>query len=451
VVHPCDISSAEGLISFDLSALIKEGFQPTRVHPPSFKYLPSIARRLNMTTQTPICVYINCAPELIEKKEVIENALIDNGCEVDFGLRHYDSTVKIIPELSNSADKADFALFLLDRDYANLDFEYGYFCSRLGIGRVALIVNSHFETFTKFNRNLLPKRFVIDTNKEAETEFERDKRRDLIERLIDQYNKAWKNLLEKNYKQRLNEELFSELMDEIDNFEDDIEMCSDEGESESSSVKQVWTDIIPSILGLIKEKGKKILSVKPKVFISYNHQDSEIAEKIKGYLEAKGIQVTIDKEMLGASEDITKFIYRCIRDNDVIISIVSTRSLQSAWVGQESINSLVAENVDDKYFIACRIDDDYTRDKFLIGEIKKIKDLIQTKELEREELAALDVDTAYIDREISRFKDLKNNLPKILRKLTEAKTINLAGNEYEKGMENVVATIRKVVLEKQRT
>lgn len=49
-----------------------------------------------------------------------------------------------------------------------------------------------------------------------------------------------------------------------------------------------------------------------------------------------------------------------------------------------------------------------------------------------------------------RLKDLKNNLPKILRKLIEAKTINLSENEFENGMVNVVTTIRKVVSEKQR-
>lgn len=350
-----------------------------------------------MKTQTPIRVYINCSQKFFEDEIVIEKMIKEKGWEVDYGLRHYESTVHIIPELSNSADKADFALFLLDRHDGNLFFEYGYFFSRLGIGRVALIVNPEFMRWGGINENLAPTMFKIDIKKKLEGKFEREK----VEEFINQYDNALHNRFGQIFKQSLDEKLYDEIINEILTLaKDEIEKYSDEDNSEIIPVNQKWTTIFSPILNLIQEKGKKILSEKPKVFISYNHQDYETADKVKSYLEDKGIQVTIDKGTIGASEDITKFIYRCIRDNDVIISIVSTRSLQSAWVGQESINSLLAENVDDKYFIACRIDNDYTGNKFLIGEIKRLKDLIQTKESEREELAKLDVDTAYIDTEI---------------------------------------------------
>ena len=307
----------------------------------------------------------------------ITNKLGEMSCEIDIGRRHYEETVKIIPEFINSAKKADFAVFLRnDSIYcSNLDFEYGYFCSSLGIERVALITSDSFIKKTYFNRNLIPRCYSINN--------------------------------------------------EIAN----------------------WAD---PLVDYINRKGKKIPSIKPKVFISYNHEDSDTADKIKNYLEIKGIQVTIDKESIEASENITKFIYRCIRENDVIISIVSTKSLQSAWVGQESISSLVAENVDDKYFIACSIDVEYTKKKFLIGEITRIRDLIKEKESEREELALLEVDTADTDMEISRLRDLRNNLPKILRRLKEAKTIDISENEFEKGMEKITATITKVLSEKEK-
>jgi len=333
-----------------------------------------------MINQNIIYVYLNWDNGMAESTSLAIDKLKEIGCVIDFGHKHYESTVKIIPEFVYSAKKSDFAVFLrskVGRHCSNIDFEYGFFCSSLGIDRVALLVDECFTLNTSFNKNLIPRMY----------KFKND--------------------------------------------------------------NTVYPDRITPLIQYIQKKGKKIPSIKPKVFISYNHEDSTIADKVKNYLEDNGIQVTIDKDSIEASENITKFIYRCIRQNDVIISIVSTKSLQSAWVGQESIYSLVAENVDNKYFIACRIDAEYTKKKFLIGEITRINGLIKEKESDREELAALDVDTADTDMEISRLRDLKNNLSKIIRRLKEANTIDISENEFEKGMEKITTTIAKVISEKE--
>ena len=42
----------------------------------------------------------------------------------------------------------------------------------------------------------------------------------------------------------------------------------------------------------------------PKVFISYNHKDQEVALKIKNRLETAGIAVIIDTEAMSTGENI---------------------------------------------------------------------------------------------------------------------------------------------------
>src|ERR1044072_5702930 len=55
----------------------------------------------------------------------------------------------------------------------------------------------------------------------------------------------------------------------------------------------------------------------PSVFISYNHGDSQIADKLKSGIEQNGIVVRIDKAVMEAGADIQEFIESSIRDTDV--------------------------------------------------------------------------------------------------------------------------------------
>src|SRR5262249_41574306 len=77
-----------------------------------------------------------------------------------------------------------------------------------------------------------------------------------------------------------------------------------------------------------------------KAFISYNHEDRDIAEKLKSALETHHILVTIDNVAMRASQDIEEFIEGSILDADITLSVVSNRSLLSGWVALESIAAL---------------------------------------------------------------------------------------------------------------
>jgi len=81
----------------------------------------------------------------------------------------------------------------------------------------------------------------------------------------------------------------------------------------------------------------------PTVFISYNHGDSEVADKLKTALEKTGIVVRIDKAVMDAGANIQEFIESSIRDTGVTLSLVSNHSLLSAWVALESIDTFYQE------------------------------------------------------------------------------------------------------------
>jgi hypothetical protein len=64
--------------------------------------------------------------------------------------------------------------------------------------------------------------------------------------------------------------------------------------------------------------------------------------------------VSLDVDTMEPGERIQDFIERSIRDSDVVVSIVSTRSLLSRWVAVETINTFHRRKWDGKLFIgAC--------------------------------------------------------------------------------------------------
>jgi hypothetical protein len=182
-----------------------------------------------------------------------------------------------------------------------------------------------------------------------------------------------------------------------------------------------------------------------KVFISYNHDDSRVAERLKSALEAKGIQVTIDSTSMSAGESIQGFIERSIRETEVTLSIVSNRSLASAWVALESITAFYSERLrDDKKFIACYLDDDFFKPDYRL----KATDLIDTKIGEIEALLPKYVekklDSNDLNNERTRLYDLRNNLGKILQRLKESLTLNIRESEFDRSLARIIKSIEEI-------
>ena len=143
----------------------------------------------------------------------------------------------------------------------------------------------------------------------------------------------------------------------------------------------IWKQLIKPFKTRIKIEDSVSNS---KAFISYNHENSDVALKIKDALEKEDFEVIIDTESMNAGENISKFIKNSIQESAITISLVSNKSLTSAWVAMETINSFLQENNSSKRkkLIACYLDEDFFKNEFTLNAIEAIdKQIKENQEL----------------------------------------------------------------------
>ncbi len=177
------------------------------------------------------------------------------------------------------------------------------------------------------------------------------------------------------------------------------------------------------------------------VFLSYNHKDKAVAGQVKSYLEGHGIKVTIDSEAMAAGEDIADFINKCIRESDVTLSLVSTNSLLSAWVGMETMNTLVGEKIAGKKFISVVVEGAFYDRKFVDTAFTTIEE--RMAELKELIMARLEKDRGIEDlqSERTRNKNLLNDLPEIVANLRARLNVDISGENFDAGMSKVAKDI----------
>jgi hypothetical protein len=180
----------------------------------------------------------------------------------------------------------------------------------------------------------------------------------------------------------------------------------------------------------------------PTVFISYNHSDIDVANKLKQALEKKGIIVRIDHAILEPGANIQNFIESSIRDTDVTLSIVSNRSLLSAWVALESINTFYHQKFEkDKKFIACYIDDDFFQTGFRLKATRQIDAKIAEIDKLLPEYVAEKIDPIDLNNQKSRLYKLRNDLGDILLRLKESLCLDIRGEKLDTSVTKIVETI----------
>ena len=182
-----------------------------------------------------------------------------------------------------------------------------------------------------------------------------------------------------------------------------------------------------------------------KVFISYNHKDKAVADRLKVAFRDAGHEVVIDSEAMAPGEDIKSFIEKCIRQSDITLSLVSRHSLLSAWVAMESIGTFYTEkNIDKGRFIAAYIDASFFDRAFtdqaldeVDAQIAEIKAIIKTR---------LDKDrgTADLDNELKRRRDLSYNLDEIVRRLRESLCIDVTEGKFQGGVDIILNHFSKI-------
>lgn len=182
-----------------------------------------------------------------------------------------------------------------------------------------------------------------------------------------------------------------------------------------------------------------------RVFISYNHEDNLVAGKLKSALEKRNILVTIDSEAMSAGGSIQDFIESSVRDSDVTLSIVSNRSLLSAWVAMESVTAFYNEKLrGDKRFIGCYLDDDFFKPDFRLKATKQIDGRIEEIDKLIPEYIAQKIDTNDLNSQKSRLYKLRNDLGDILLKLKDSLTLDIRESEFDKSLARIVKAIEEI-------
>jgi hypothetical protein len=171
---------------------------------------------------------------------------------------------------------------------------------------------------------------------------------------------------------------------------------------------------------------------KPRVFISYTHDDTATAMRLKGLLQQHKIEVIIDTENMAAGERITEFIDRSIQDCDVVLSLISGRSLVSPWVASEAIAGLARNRWGQEVaLIACYLDEDWMRPEFRLECTVKIDERLRRLEELIGEYSAKRIDPADLNEERSRLYSLRNSLGDILARLKDSLTLDVREGKFE--------------------
>jgi hypothetical protein len=182
---------------------------------------------------------------------------------------------------------------------------------------------------------------------------------------------------------------------------------------------------------------------KHQVFLSYNHGDREEASRLHRLLTEHGIPVTMDSENMAPGDRIREFIERSIRESDVVVSLVSSKSPLSAWVAMETAQSLHRnQGVAGKRFIACYLDDAFFAPEWRLSCTAAIDDRLRRIEELLPEYAAKRIDTLDLNEEKTRLYELRNNLGVILSTLKGSLCLDLRGEQFEASGERLIAAIR---------
>ncbi|MBK9337377.1 MAG: toll/interleukin-1 receptor domain-containing protein [Lewinellaceae bacterium] len=180
-----------------------------------------------------------------------------------------------------------------------------------------------------------------------------------------------------------------------------------------------------------------------KAFISYNHGDAAVARQVKEFLAKNDVDVIIDEEDMPAGMSIMEFIQESIKRCDSVVSIVSAKSLNSGWVGQESVASMYAVWLADKKFIPVKLDNVVFDSKFQIVALKALKEKITTTEADIAEIKSLGSSARNLEDDCNRFYDLLKNLDSILQRLKSVLMVDISEDTFQPGMQKVLKRIQE--------
>lgn len=188
--------------------------------------------------------------------------------------------------------------------------------------------------------------------------------------------------------------------------------------------------------------GEQPQPVKASVFISYSHRDKGVVDKIVKHLKDNGVDVVIDREVMKAGQSIQHFIEQSIKKSHFVLSVVSSNSLTSGWVSKESLAASYAEWLDEKYFLPARLDDEFFKPAFQVTAVRAINEQLEGLKNTIKELEEIGGDARDLQSDVAQLIDLKNNLPKVIRKLKDVYTVDLKEESFEDGLAQIMNALK---------
>jgi hypothetical protein len=179
----------------------------------------------------------------------------------------------------------------------------------------------------------------------------------------------------------------------------------------------------------------------PRVFISYNASDKDMANSVYAYLCEQPIVPAIDHIHKTSKEDVRTFIIRQVQQSEYVILLISKESLSSGWVNIESGLAMNNEILQNAKLLLLSVDgghfDDDNQYFFVVS--RKIDDKIkETQECIDRAKAEGHNGPIPFDDTLLRLKKTKNQLGETFKYFKEkGRTINIAGGNFEAGMKKV--------------
>lgn len=184
---------------------------------------------------------------------------------------------------------------------------------------------------------------------------------------------------------------------------------------------------------------------KPKVFISYNHEDMFAMRSIKNVLQDNDIEVFVDIQNMGVGDNIEVFIEKALKENQFILSIISKNSLRSGWVNQELSAALLLSRFGSKW-LPVLLDKSCFDGNFYNSTLdefdKKMEELTATIT----QTLAKKRDIRPFQDELARTQDLQSNFGKTIQHLRNHLAVDVSGDLFDTGMNRVVQTIKSTTL-----
>lgn len=178
-------------------------------------------------------------------------------------------------------------------------------------------------------------------------------------------------------------------------------------------------------------------------FISYNHKDSSEMERVKGWLESNGVEVTVDKQDMRAGEDIESFIRRAFDNSRFVLSMVSQNSLKSGWVSKEFNTALVLNNRTTRW-IPVSLDKSVFEYEFYVKAMSDIEKMHDDMSALMIEALQKKMDITPLQDEMSRLKSVKANLGNTIAELKKVLIVDIAGSSFDQGMMKVLESMKNV-------